>query len=328
MNVDASEEGPDVPDLTRAEGLWFEDCGLIIQAERTIFRISRDFLAMRSPIFADMLSMPSPANAETMYGCPFVLVPDNADDITCLLKALLYHEFFEPSPASVAVLSSVLRMSDKYEIDTLRKRALIHLSSIYPTKLSEWDALDMATAICSWKPALQGEAMEIGQVGRQVSALWILPVAFYDICHEVEIKTIISTTSSFHLSPGDRASVATAIPYLRTTCTSKALQFLWDPASIAGCVSPTDCSAARFQARFDKEQLWAELTFGEVEPDSPLSIWATSDWDGIDVCDICMSAMKDAHHAARQSLWDELPKIFGLPNWTELEKMKAEALSA
>ncbi|KAJ7753185.1 hypothetical protein B0H16DRAFT_1544754 [Mycena metata] len=78
--------------LTHAEGLWFEDCGLIIQAETTLFRISRDFLAMRSPVFADMLSMPTPKDAEMIEGCPFVRLPDAAQDITYFLKALIYSE--------------------------------------------------------------------------------------------------------------------------------------------------------------------------------------------------------------------------------------------
>jgi hypothetical protein len=35
--------------------------------------------------------------------------------------------------------------------------------------------------------------------------------------------------------------------------------------------------------------------------------------------------MKVAHQEAKQSIWDSLPKMFGLPEWSELEKMKAEA---
>ena len=79
-------------EVTRAEGLWFEDCGLIIQAENTIFRISRDFLAIQSPIFHDMLSLPAPGDADMRDGCPFVRLPDAAVDVTVFLKALIYHE--------------------------------------------------------------------------------------------------------------------------------------------------------------------------------------------------------------------------------------------
>lgn len=58
----------------RAEGLWFEDCGLIIRAEDTIFRVSGAILAVQSTIFRDMLSLPTPENQETLDGCPQVFL--------------------------------------------------------------------------------------------------------------------------------------------------------------------------------------------------------------------------------------------------------------
>lgn len=78
--------------LTRADGLWFEDCGLIIQAEKTLFRVSRDYLAAQSPIFRDMFLLPPPKDADMMDGCPFVLLPDSAEDVTIFLKAMMFYE--------------------------------------------------------------------------------------------------------------------------------------------------------------------------------------------------------------------------------------------
>jgi hypothetical protein len=66
--------------LTRAQDLWFQDCGLIIQAEDTIFRVSGTILAVQSTVFRDMLSLPIPEAADTIDGCPFVLLPDSAED--------------------------------------------------------------------------------------------------------------------------------------------------------------------------------------------------------------------------------------------------------
>ncbi|KAJ6553245.1 hypothetical protein B0H19DRAFT_159467 [Mycena capillaripes] len=37
--------------LRESEGLWFQDCGLVIQADTNIFRVSREFLAMQSHMF-------------------------------------------------------------------------------------------------------------------------------------------------------------------------------------------------------------------------------------------------------------------------------------
>ncbi|KAJ7159637.1 hypothetical protein C8R46DRAFT_906332 [Mycena filopes] len=175
--------------LNRAEGLWFEDCGLIIQAETTIFRVSRDFLAFHSPVFKDMLSLPPPTDADMMDGCPFVLLPDTAEDVAVFLKALIHYDFFEPYPAAttLSILTGVLRMSHKYEVDALRKRGLAHISALHPTTLSEYLSLEADTT--SWVDKLyqEGGRSSIIILARQLSIDWILPVAFYRNCDSATI---------------------------------------------------------------------------------------------------------------------------------------------
>ncbi|KAF7297632.1 BTB domain-containing protein [Mycena kentingensis (nom. inval.)] len=120
--------------LTKAKGLWWDDCGLVIQAENTLYRVSRDFLASHSPVFRDMLLLPSPQDAETFEGCPLVHLPDSEEDITAFFSALFIYDFFlpYPFPTTFPVVSSVIRMSDKYGVDGLRARALTHLEATHP----------------------------------------------------------------------------------------------------------------------------------------------------------------------------------------------------
>lgn len=88
-----STTGGDALGLTRSKTLWFEDCGLIIRAGNTLFRVSRDALATQSSIFADMLTLPSPQDpAELMDGCPIVRLPDPVKDVEYFLKALFDYE--------------------------------------------------------------------------------------------------------------------------------------------------------------------------------------------------------------------------------------------
>ncbi|KAJ7078235.1 hypothetical protein C8R43DRAFT_1053405 [Mycena crocata] len=311
---------------TRAEGLWFDDCGLIIQAEQTIFRVSREFLAVRSPIFAGMLSMPTPKDAATMYGCPFVHLPDSAEDIAHFLKALIYAEFFEPYPAvtTLAVISSVLRMSHKYEVDVLRKRALIHLSAIYPTTLTEYDR--MADDSCPWFPNASSQYFTVIMLARQVSALWLLPSAFYRTCNKIHTEAIIGGGRFSSLSTPDKIACVMGVRVLETTCASQALSFLSDPLQIPGCAL-AGCTKSRLQCRFDAED-WRAVSPREATglPYLPLELWGTEDWDRLQVCDHCLTLMKTSQLEARQSIWEQLPAIFGLPSWTELEKLKVEAL--
>ncbi|KAJ7085119.1 hypothetical protein B0H15DRAFT_783297 [Mycena belliarum] len=310
--------------LARAEGLWFEDCGLIIQADSTLFRVSRDFLAARSPVFEGMLSLPAPRNADKMDGCPFVRLPDSAQDITVFLKALLYSESFEPYPAptTFTVIASVLRMSHKYEVDALRKRALAHLSAVHPTKLGRWTRLQTPLFLLPPQPV----ALEIALLARQTSALWLLPIALYRVCEYTHESDIIVGTNDGQLGPVDQVACVKAIRWLETAGASKILDFLWVPATIMGCFSLPSlrCQTSRMKARIVAE------TWRESEPGTsallPLTLWGEADWERLEVCDTCLQAMKGAHAKAKQEIWNKLPELFDLPPWTELERMKAEAL--
>ncbi|KAJ7686462.1 hypothetical protein B0H14DRAFT_2422079 [Mycena olivaceomarginata] len=190
----------------RAEGLWFEDCSLIIQAERTLFRVSGHFLATRSPVFADMISLPTPKDAETKNGCPFVLLPDR---YRCLFESVdllrvIFFSFFAlfPAPTTFSVLASVLRMSHKYEVDYLQKRALMHLSSVYPTTLLEWEHINSTS--CALFPETDSEHLDLVLLTRHTSATWILPAAFYRVCQSVDEDSIINGTDLRELSASDK----------------------------------------------------------------------------------------------------------------------------
>ncbi|KAJ7456053.1 hypothetical protein FB451DRAFT_1143508 [Mycena latifolia] len=310
--------------LTRAEGLWFEDCGLIIQAERRIFRVSRDVIAIQSPVFHDMLSLPTPSDADTMYGCPFVILPDSAADVDAFLRALFYYDFFEPYPARTTfpILSSVLRMSHKYAVDPLRKRALVQLSSAHPTTLEGWELL--AVHLPSWDPPTGDENILILQLARQLSADWILPSAFYRFCGDCDEAAIIIGCDHYALSTPDKIRCVKAIRELETTATAAVVEFLWSAAGAEACGSPVQCVVSRHEVR-QMVEAWRSGPLRAL----PLRLWEDNDWERFhtDVCADCIASLKSAHLEARFNLWDRLPEIFGLPNWTELEKMKAEALA-
>jgi hypothetical protein len=82
----------DTSALQCCEELWLDGGNLIIQAENTLFKVFSAILAIASPVFKDMLSVPQPGGsaAESFEGLPFVRLPDTAFDVTQFLKALVY----------------------------------------------------------------------------------------------------------------------------------------------------------------------------------------------------------------------------------------------
>ncbi|KAF7352239.1 hypothetical protein MVEN_01187300 [Mycena venus] len=229
--------------LTRAEGLWLENCGFIIQAEDTIFRVSRDLLAIHSPIFRDMLALPMIVDAEMIEGCLFVRLPDGAEEVTVFLKALLYYGFFEahPAPTTFPVLQGILTMSHKYEVEVFRKRALTHVSYFFPTTLQDWDQLDGKSS--PWFNDLDGNSFpSIIALGRRLD---IVPVAFYQVCRFSSERSILMKDT---LDLDDKVSCMRACSFLEASAVTDILDFLWTPHVIASCVSPSMCTGGKVRA--------------------------------------------------------------------------------
>ncbi|KAF8218075.1 hypothetical protein K438DRAFT_2038692 [Mycena galopus ATCC 62051] len=323
MDVDNSPTQPVRTDgRTCAEDLWFEDCGLIIQAESTIFRVSGAILASQSTVFRDMLSIPKPKDVDTLDDCPFVLLPDTAEDVGTFLRTIFCYGFFEPFPVptTFAILFSVLRMSHKYDAAALRKRAFVHLAHAHPTKLGEWDRLrNSLPAWTQYDPTAEDQDMFLVALARQLNAPWILPTTFYRICQSSYERTIIMEND---LSDSDKVNCVQGLRYLGTTGAGEMLDFLWGPYN--DCSNAAACNASRL--KLHRQVARRGYYDPQVANIMPLELWLAVHWDRLDVCVKCLSEMKAAHGTARKKLWDSLPKVFGLGDWTKLEEMKAEAL--
>ncbi|KAF7305269.1 BTB domain-containing protein [Mycena chlorophos] len=311
--------------LTRCPDLWFSDCGLVIRADNTVFRVSRDFMAVQSPIFRDMLALPSPDNVEVYDGCPMVALPDREDDVTVFLKALVYHDFFSPNIAdnSFAVVAGVLRLSHKYEVASLLRRAIVHISTLFPTTLAGWQIRDTNSA--AWEPLATSKDVIV--LARQLSMDWLLPFAFYEAYRVADEMGMLEDEE---IARDDLYRWIIGCRILPDEV-SKMLSFLWDP--IAGCsfdVNNPDsvrCARRRQAARRAAER---GRTFSTTESlRGPLEIWRNNDWSVVaeKVCPSCLTEMKARHATAQQEFWSRLPAIFRLPSWDELEKLKATALA-
>ncbi|KAJ7100480.1 hypothetical protein C8R44DRAFT_888299 [Mycena epipterygia] len=154
----------------RIQELWF-DGNLIIQAANSQFRMYRGILA-----------------AQLIDGCPLVRLPDSVMDVRVILKAIFEPELFMSFPASTDfdVIVGCLRLGHKYGVDYLRRRALIHYSSGYPTTLAAADAIESSESALkkmSWPDPDFSFPYEVfvTELAREIDALWILPRAFYEL---------------------------------------------------------------------------------------------------------------------------------------------------
>jgi hypothetical protein len=167
--------------------------------------------------------------------------------------------------------------------------------------------------------------LPIISLARQVSADWIIPIAFYRLCEKMDVEQIVNGVTvngtTVRLDPHDLALVIQASAFLRCDAISQVLEFLHVPLEIEGCRRPT-CTFQRLQAHAAAE--------GRRRTDRghrmPFNIWGSKDFEILKgVCAACTSWMREERLRALQSLWDRLPGLCDLPGWEELEKRKQAA---
>ncbi|KAJ7119175.1 hypothetical protein C8R44DRAFT_189561 [Mycena epipterygia] len=322
----------------RVQELWFEDGNLVIQAENRQFRLYRGILAAHSPVFHDMLVFPQKPDPEIVEGCQLLRLSDPASEVTVFLKAIFDHNFFMPFPAPTEfdIVVGCLRLGNKYRVDSLRRRALVHLSSGYRTTLAETDSVvefhddpGPSREIKSWRnPGTPNFRVCAIQIAREVDALWVLPFAFYKVSAAFSpIGTDMYQGAAYSSLSASLSIQDQQFFFMghtsQITANAHLLRFLSYPRSvdIEGCESPTLCDGERCRAVESARDMICQY------PSIPLDIWEWNcDWENFRVCTACLTALRDTHQNARQAFWDKLPEMYGLPPWEELKKMKEAAI--
>ncbi|GBE86205.1 hypothetical protein BKA93DRAFT_895291 [Sparassis latifolia] len=193
--------------LVRHSDLWFVDGSIVLRAENTLFRVHMSQLSRRSAFFRDLFSLPQPATrllpsvadsdaldeldvssqSTMLEGCPVLHLQDAAEDLSCTLKALYDGPNLGTNDREdFQVVSGILRISTKYIIDSLRAKALEHLSIAWPLTLKGWDAReDLAHAYelehASHRGHLYPSPIAVINLAREIDAPELLPSAFYDL---------------------------------------------------------------------------------------------------------------------------------------------------
>ncbi|TFY73469.1 hypothetical protein EWM64_g10543, partial [Hericium alpestre] len=186
------------------EPLYFHDGNIVLTAvdavgEQVAFRVHQSILAVHSPIFADMLSLPTSTGAatETYDSVPLVRMPDNAEDLKRLLEVLYCRPMLRLKrydPNTPIIVKPLLMLATKYEIEHLRSTIIQQLEEDWPQILGAWDILELeieAKTAHSRQQYLIGlfdppdlcfpEPAAAIQLARQYNIHSILPAAFYHL---------------------------------------------------------------------------------------------------------------------------------------------------
>ncbi|KAJ7639620.1 hypothetical protein DFH06DRAFT_1302363 [Mycena polygramma] len=301
-NIEKPESANSIMDQP-VDQLWFSPDVVILRAQTRTFRVFVDILKEKSSVFADMFTFPQPPSSgmEKMDGVPVVNVHDDPTEMEVFLKAIFDSAFFMPPPAESEISQTlgILRLAHKYDVPYLRRRALEHMGTVHPTRLSEWKFNSAKLRPPNSDELIQ--RMATIDTATEVGALWLLPTAYYDICRK---QLSIFIDDPYWLALGNKERRACMLGYQA--------QIQQPPTSTDFLSSQTTTARTHAHGR-----------------NAPLECWSEAVWNTVAgrICGPCVEKLKPLHAAARQQCWDGLPQMFGLPGWEILEDMRAAALA-
>jgi hypothetical protein len=232
----------------------------------------------------------------------------------CFLFFDSYH-FSDRDPLPISVIAAFLRLGDKYGIDQLRSEAVSRLTSVFSTTLEErdrnWERKSSIITDIEYTRSL----FTAVNLGRECNLPSVLPAAMH-ACSSVQAKYILRGVhfgdgTRCIMSPADQEACITGRLILLERQGTKTLKWLDPKESYAGCYQPQACDRER-QGVF--QGFWYPLP-----KFMPLVRWNDKK---VSFCKFCSKKSSDLHNAGRQGIWDELPSIYGLPEWEELRKQQ------
>ncbi|KAJ7468229.1 hypothetical protein B0H11DRAFT_1732469 [Mycena galericulata] len=294
-----ADEGP----LLRSEDHWYDDGTIVLQADRTLFRVHGGLLATQSSEFHDILSN-LPPSQEEYDGCPLVVVEESAHTMEHLLTVIHDVRWFNRYPvANIMDLSRLLRLGSMFRMKGLPKQLVsMILSKIYPSSLDHWLSRKpprgyKETESDDFKVLALGTAYDI-------DFRPLLPGIYYECC-----RYPIATIGAASISRTDKMKCLTAMTTFDKDWARGVYPFLFrGPSGPSGCRNNLKCGRER--------QAWIKDNRGLPVLKDVFS--APFEWKEIDFCKVCLKSAKELYKAGRVRLWDALPSLFELPPWEEL----------
>ena len=194
---------------TARSGIWFEDGNVVLEAERTRFKVYRGLLASNSSVFKDIFSVPQPPGPfeEAVDGCPLIRLSDSANDVEIVLRALTDSGFViardncsehscsflsfvcryitskEPVPLERVV--AFLRLGRKYDFEALRIDALRRIFYEVPISLEEYDSR-LHNSQIRYEDMFWPRILNLAREQKLIS---VLPLALFQCCRAITTES-------------------------------------------------------------------------------------------------------------------------------------------
>ena len=154
--------------------------------------------------------------------------------------------------------------------------------------------------------------MTVINLARECNLLSILPAAFYLCCWHASATDIfrgvlLDNGTRCIMSPADQEACITGRFTLLETQANKTWKWLHPTQALVSCHTPEKC-------RTEREALFWRIWYPVPK------LHALSPSVELQTCTVCTQKAKELHNAGRRSVWEDLPSVFGLPEWEELKR--------
>ncbi|KAK7014423.1 hypothetical protein R3P38DRAFT_2787929 [Favolaschia claudopus] len=347
-DIPLAEPGPVT--MTKVKSLWYMSDMLVIYAGDKMFQVPLSILVRRSPIFRDMKLVArklttittQPAannesaatedkvqdeggdgesnNEETHEGIPVVRLPDDAANVEAFLQAIFNSAFFPPPPVyqDEGTVRGILKLSHKYEVNYLFRRALQHVEVRFPFDLGELVA-EVTRRQSQVYPLAYWITIELG---KKVNAPWVLPAAYYMLCSH-GVSSLLQEYPGYLDIPEERMKCIRATTAF-TAAMSSVHSFTQVDAAKLETEGECDDPATCYQTFRDLHaRLLDAISAGRTNVLTHLSDCRLK---SAKLCSKCQAYAQAEYENGKQEFWNGLPEIFDLPSWEELLRERAEVM--
>ena len=290
-----------------------------------LFRVHASVLSFHSPTLGRMFDQTSLATEGSPDGCRRILSSDTAQDFATLLKTIYLPGFVAPPARRQVVLlifcrfpeknkvpdfatsSSLLRITAKYELSTVRSRLLDILRDGYPETFKGFNLSKLVGESIFGRPIPHpNEVLNLFVQQKVTSAL---PMAYYMAARRGTKSLMSRDPASAQLPPNTLQAAIEGLIALREIEFKEIHHLISDPAAFYPC-SSRNCSTRRIpgikmsDAYHKMVDLITASSRGGTKVLQALSLQY--------VCKSCLEQLESGYGEVRKKAWTALPDVFGL----------------
>ncbi|KAL1660188.1 hypothetical protein GGF50DRAFT_63721 [Schizophyllum commune] len=305
-------EGSEFTQATDLSRPWFSDGNITLIAGDSSFRVFKSILAAHSTFFRDLFLSASGEDPHGSDGLPILQLHDDPAELSCLLRAIFDSSFFNAHPSSpippTITIVGVLRLSHKYDVGHLRRRALLHAERLVPITYAAFRAGGSINRPADTFYLLAEVALEVG-------ADWLLPAAL-----EAGSRNLLWLREHRRILQEHNDVLERCAAGLEAIQQAGHDRLALFDLADANCVHLFERCRRTFQEvkdRYASSSMPASgMAWQEIEAELRTS-----------VCAQCLELWKERDTEWAVDYWNNLPAVFGLGGWRRLQRMRDEALA-